>query len=182
VVRVVRAVRAGGVLAVAVVLATAACTSRKHTESAADDVVSSASATPSMTGSTPPASAATTTPRSSRPPTTVSTPVTPTSIAISIPPNLCAATDTAQNTADAYMGALSAGQESEALQCIAPSARLRTVTHSLVAHVAGTAVYLPGPDSGNPQLFRYVGNGKHVTVTVTRRPDGTTWVSNVVVQ
>lgn len=112
---------------------------------------------------------------------------TPASTAVStvpsivIPPNLCAATDVAQNTADAYLGALSAGDEAQALKCVLPHTVPSAVTHSLVARVKDTAVYLPMPGADGPRVFGYRGDGKIVNVTVTREADGKYWVTKVVV-
>jgi hypothetical protein len=116
------------------------------------------------------------------PTSTTPAPVPPKTSTIAIPPNLCAATDSPQNTADAYMGALSAGDEAQALKCVFPETVPRAVTHGLVAHVSGTAVYLPAPGGPNgPSVFGYQGNGKRVRVTVTREADHKTWVTKVVV-
>jgi hypothetical protein len=114
------------------------------------------------------------------PPTAASSsaPASP-ATSISIPPNLCAATDTAQNTADAYLGALSAGQESQALACVLPGTVPAATTHSLLATEKGTAVYLPRAGADGPTVFGYTGNGKSVDVTVTREADGKTWVTGV---
>jgi hypothetical protein len=97
---------------------------------------------------------------------------------IALPPNLCAATDNARDTADAYMGSLSAGQLTEALNCVYPGAVPLPVTTSLIAHQANTAVYLPMGQSTAP-VFTYQGNGKTIHVTVTREHDGKTWVTDV---
>lgn len=102
---------------------------------------------------------------------------------ISIPPNLCAATDIAQNTADAYMGALSADNEKEALDCVFPRTVPLATTASLLAKVKNTAVYLPKQGGADgPTNFDYVGNGKTITVTVTRQADHKTWVTKVAVR
>src|SRR3954453_7339152 len=72
---------------------------------------------------------------------------------VSIPPYLCDATDQAQNAADAYMGALSAGNEKQATACVLPGTVPATVTRGLLATVKGTAVYLPRDGVDGPTLF-----------------------------
>ncbi|MDT4971815.1 MAG: hypothetical protein QOG22_1958 [Pseudonocardiales bacterium] len=130
------------------------------------------------TSPTTPNSASGSAPTSGLPTSTPPAPVPPKTSTIVIPPNLCAATDIAQNTADAYMGALSAGDEAQALKCVFPHTVPGAVTHGLVAHVSGTAVYLPAGRNG-PTVFGYKGNGKTVLVTVTREADHKTWVTKV---
>lgn len=102
--------------------------------------------------------------------------------AVSIPPYLCDATDIAQNAADAYMGALSAGNEKQAAACVLPGTVPAATTHSLVATVKGTAVYQPRDGVDGPTVFGYRGNGKSIDVTVTRQRDGKFWVSKVSVR
>jgi hypothetical protein len=99
---------------------------------------------------------------------------------ISIPPNLCAATDHAQNTADAYMGALSAGNEKEAVACVFGNSVPLSTTRALLSHQHETAVYLPA-ESGldGPTQFDYVGNGLSIRVTVTAPAQGKNWVTGV---
>jgi hypothetical protein len=75
------------------------------------------------------ASRVTSSPTKSSPPPTLSSARTtkPTVVqtsSIVIPPNLCAATDKSQDTADAYMGSLSAGHESP--ECIGSAATAST--------------------------------------------------------
>ena len=106
----------------------------------------------------------------------------PASSAVSIPPYLCDATDQAQNAADAYMGALSAGNEKQATACVLPRTVPAAVTHGLLATVKGTAVYLPRTGADGPAVFGYQGNGKSIDVTVTRQRDGKFWVTKVVVR
>lgn len=100
---------------------------------------------------------------------------------MSLPPNLCAATDRPQDTADAFMGSLSAGQVAEASKCVLPAA----VPAELVASLAGTqrqtAGYAP-VGGGDGPVFTYRGAGKTVLVTVTRQADGTTWVTGLEVR
>jgi hypothetical protein len=79
------------------------------------------------------------------------------------------------------MGALSAGDEKQAVECVFPNTVPASTTHSLVAHVHGTAAYLPQGADG-PTVFGYVGNGKTVRVTVSRKADGKTWVTMVQVR
>jgi len=107
---------------------------------------------------------------------------TPSPTEPSIPPYLCEATDQAQNAADAYMGALSAGNLKQAVACVLPGTVPAAVTRSLLATVKGTAVYLPRDGVDGPQLFGYQGNGKSVDVTVTKQSDGRFWVTRVVVR
>ncbi len=144
-----------------------------YSASATDSPQASSAAAESTTAP----STATSTPRPVR--TTSATP----SPSISIPPNLCAATDIAQNTADAYLGALSAGNEKEALDCVLPHSVPLATTESLLAKVKNTAVYLPKQGGADgPTNFDYVGNGKTITVTVTRQADHKTWVTKVAVR
>jgi hypothetical protein len=107
---------------------------------------------------------------------------TPSASAVSIPPYLCEATDQAQNAADAYMGALSAGNEKQAVACVLPGTVPAAVTRSLLATVKDTAVYLPRDGVDGPAVFGYQGNGKSVDVTVTKESDGRFWVTRVVVR
>lgn len=107
---------------------------------------------------------------------------TPSPSEVSIPPYLCQATDQAQNAADAYMGALSAGNEKQAVECVLPGTVPAAVTRSLLATVKGTAVYLPRNGVDGPQVFGYQGNGKLVDVTVTKQADGRFWITRVVVR
>lgn len=106
---------------------------------------------------------------------------TPASVAISIPPYLCDATDVAQNAADAYMGSLSAGDEKQANACVLPGAVPAETTRSLLATTKGTAVYLPRDGVDGPTVFGYRGNGRSVDVTVTKEPDGKFWITKVTV-
>ncbi|MGI8665295.1 MAG: hypothetical protein ACR2N4_04595 [Jatrophihabitans sp.] len=154
------------------------------TRSAADSNTVAASPAGSISAAptlTPALTAGTTSPAaSSKPP---ASPASRTSGTISIPPNLCAATDIAQNTADAYMGALSAGNENEALACVLPHSVPAATTHSLLAQVRDTAVYLPRAGGADgPTRFDYTGNSKAITVTVTRQADGKNWVTAVAVR
>ena len=106
----------------------------------------------------------------------------PSGSAISIPPYLCDATDQAQNAADAYMGALSAGNEKQAVACVLPGTVPIAVTRGLLATIKGTAVYLPRDGVDGPSVFGYQGNGKSVDVTVTKQRDGRFWVTKVAVR
>jgi len=107
---------------------------------------------------------------------------TPTAVTISVPATLCSATDVAQNAADAYIGALSAGDIKQAAACVLPNTVPSTVTRSLLATAGATAVYLPRDGVDGPSVFGYSGNGKDVDVTVTKQPDGRFWVTKVVVR
>lgn len=106
----------------------------------------------------------------------------PSASEVSIPPYLCDATDRAQNAADAYMGALSAGDEKQAVACVLPGAVPIAVTRSLLATVKGTAVYLPRDGVDGPTVFGYQGNRRSIDVTVTRQRDGRFWVTKVAVR
>lgn len=101
---------------------------------------------------------------------------------ISIPPYLCTGTDIAQNAADAYLGALSAGDLKQASACVLPDTVPAAVTRSLLAGGGGTAAYLPRDGVDGPTVFGYRGNGKLVDVTVTKEPDGRFWVTAVAVR
>ena len=107
---------------------------------------------------------------------------TPSASQPSIPPYLCQATDQAQNAADAYMGALSAGNYKQAVACVLPGTVPAAVTHSLLATVKDTAVYLPRDGVDGPSVFGYRGSGKSIDVTVTKERDGRFWVTRVVVR
>ncbi len=107
---------------------------------------------------------------------------TPSGSAVSIPPYLCEATDLAQNAADAYMGALSAGNLKQATACVLPGTVPAAVTRGLLATVKGTAVYLPRDGVDGPTIFGYQGNGKSIDVTVTKQSDGKFWVTKVAVR
>lgn len=114
--------------------------------------------------------------------TSAARPTSSAATSISIPPNLCAATDRAQNTADAYMGALSAGNEKEALACVYGNSVPLSTTRSLLAHQSETAVYLPATGGmDGPTQFDYIGNGLAVRVTVTSPAQGKNWVTGVAV-
>ncbi|HTZ45922.1 MAG TPA: hypothetical protein VMB79_18825 [Jatrophihabitans sp.] len=109
-------------------------------------------------------------------------PGTPTPSQVSVPPYLCDATDQAQNAADAYMGALSAGNEKQAVACVYPGTVPVAVTRGLLATTKGTAVYLPRDGADGPTVFGYQGNGKSIDVTVTKRSGGRFWVTKVAVR
>jgi hypothetical protein len=113
-------------------------------------------------------------------PTTKARPTPSVASTISIPPNLCAATDRAQNTADAYMGALSAGDEKEAVACVYGNSVPLSLTRSLLAHQRETAVYLPAMGGlDGPTQFDYLGNGLSIRVTVTSPAQRKYWVTAV---
>jgi hypothetical protein len=102
--------------------------------------------------------------------------------AISIPPYLCTGTDVAQNAADAYLGALSAGDLKQASACVLPHTVPAAVTRSLLASGGRAAAYLPRDGADGPTVFGYRGNGKLIDVTVTRESDGRFWVTGVAVR
>jgi hypothetical protein len=133
-----------------------------------------------VTSSAVPAGTATVT--GSAPRTSAAWPSRSVATSISIPPNLCAATDRAQNTADAYMGALSAGDEKEAVACVFGNSVPLSTTRALLAHQQETAVYLPAMGGmDGPTQFDYIGNGLAVRVTVTSPAAGKNWVTGVTV-
>jgi hypothetical protein len=80
------------------------------------------------------------------------------------------------------MGSLSAGQEEEAQDCVYPNTVPASTTHGLVAHASRTAVYLLVGTASHGSVFVYMGNRKTVSVTVTRKTDGKTWVTQVTVR
>jgi hypothetical protein len=151
--------------------------------SSTSDAAGRASLTSSASSSVPSSTTHTAAPRSSSAAAKPKPTPVPTAVSsISIPPNLCAATDIAQNTADAYMGALSAGNEKEALACVYRTSVPLATTRSLLAHQSETAVYLPRQGgSDGPTEFDYVGGGHSIRVTVTRLADRHTWVTAVTV-
>ncbi|HEV2886008.1 MAG TPA: hypothetical protein VGX49_03790 [Jatrophihabitans sp.] len=104
------------------------------------------------------------------------------SSAVSIPAYLCTDTDIAQNAADAYLGALSAGNAVQAFACVLPHTVPAAVTRSLLATSGRAAVYLPRDGVDGPSVFGYQGNGKLIDVTVTKEPDGRFWVTGVAVR
>ena len=89
------------------------------------------------------------------PPSTSARPTPSVATSISIPPNLCAATDRAQNTADAYMGALSAGDEKEAVACVYGNS-VPLSAHPLAAGAPARDRRLPAGDGrpGRPHPVR----------------------------
>jgi hypothetical protein len=108
-----------------------------------------------------------------RPPaTTTSAVVPPPPSAITVPAHLCSGMDAAQNAADAYMGALSAGNAAEAMACVLPNTVPEAVTRILLATAGATAVYLPRDGVDGPSIFGFRGNGKSIDVTVGKQPDG----------
>ncbi|WP_127784301.1 hypothetical protein [Rhodococcus sp. X156] len=131
----------------------------------------------------PPTLAPSATTRPVTPTTAAPTPAAPTSraAAVSLPPNLCAATDRAQDTADAFMGSLSAGQVAEASKCVAPGAVPAELVASLAGQQRQTAGYAP-VGGGEGPVFTYRGDGRTVLVTVSRLADGATWVTGLVVR
>ncbi len=104
------------------------------------------------------------------------------SYSISVPAYLCLGTDVAQNAADAYMGALSAGNLTQATACVLPRTVPATVTRSLLATSGTTAVYLPRDGVDGPSVFGYRGAGKLVDVTVSKSSDGRFWITRVSVR
>ncbi|MDT0262738.1 hypothetical protein [Jatrophihabitans lederbergiae] len=78
------------------------------------------------------------------------------------------------------MGALSAGDEKQALACVLPGTVPLAMTRSLSTKMTGTAVYLPKSGADGPTVFGYVGSGRSIDVTVTRESDGKFWVTKVV--
>jgi hypothetical protein len=80
------------------------------------------------------------------------------------------------------MGALSAGNETQAMACVLPNTVPTQTTRSLLASTAGTAVYLPRDGVDGPTVFGYRGAGKSIDVTVTKERDGKFWITKVVVR
>ncbi|HEX8079254.1 MAG TPA: hypothetical protein VF557_03510 [Jatrophihabitans sp.] len=105
----------------------------------------------------------------------------PPASAVNVGASLCTGADIAQNTADAYMGALSANDAQQASACVLPNTVPATLTRSLLASASTTAVYLPRDGVDGPSVFGYRGSGKMVDVTVSKQPDGRFWVTEVVV-
>ncbi len=136
-----------------------------------------ASSTPTAGAESSPAQSPPDPPSSAPSRTASNPPVT----AVSIPPYLCNATDRAQNAADAYMGALSAGNAKQAAACVLPNTVPASVTAGLLARTRSTAVYLPRDGVDGPSVFGYSGNGKAVDVTVLKERDGKFWVTKVLV-
>jgi len=116
--------------------------------------------------------------------TTASTsPASPTSSpTISVPAYLCEGTDQAQNAADAYMGALGAGNDRQAEACVQPGTVPASVTRGLLVHQSGTAAYLPRTGVDGPTVFGYQGEGKSIDVTVSKVADGSYRVTRVAVR
>jgi hypothetical protein len=146
----------------------------------------SSTAPPATTAGTTASTPATTRPPSTRPrssaPAASSVVVAPSSKSITIPAHLCSGADAAQNAADAYMGALSAGNAPEAIACVLPGTVPEALTRSLLATAGSTAVYLPRDGVNGPAVFGYQGNGKSIDVTVDKQPDGQFRVTKVVVR
>lgn len=105
----------------------------------------------------------------------------PSASPIKIGTNLCSGADVAQNTADAYMGALSANDAQQASACVLPGTVPAAITRSLLASSSMTAVYLPRDGADGPSVFGYRGNGKLIDVTISKQPDGQFWVTEVAV-
>jgi hypothetical protein len=121
---------------------------------------SSIPSTPLPASPTPSGAAASTSPpvRTSLAPAPSST--------ITVPAYLCSGTDVAQNAADAFMGALSAGNAAQAMACVQPHTVPVALTRSLLASSGGTASYLPRDGVNGPSVFGYRGYGKLIDVTV----------------
>ena len=145
----------------------------------ADSAAATAPSAPAA--STPTGPASTGTPSISAPAAS-SVVVVPSSTAIAVPAHLCTGTDAAQNAADAYMGALSAGNASEAMACVLPGTVPEALTRSLLATAGSTAAYLPRDGADGPAVFGYQGNGKSIDVTVGKQPDGQFRVTKVAVR
>lgn len=162
------------------IVALAGCGS--HGSAAQQATVPAATSTSATTASAP----VTGQPSSTRPissaPAASSAVVASPSKTISIPAHLCSGTDAAQNAADAYMGALSAGNLVEAIACVLPGTVPEALTRSLQAKAGSTAVYLPRDGVDGPAVFGYRGNGKSIDVTVGKQPDGQFRVTRVTVR
>ncbi len=90
---------------------------------------------------------------------------------------LCAGADKAQDAADAYLGAVSAGQLAQAQACVLAGTVPESITRSLIVVASHSAVYLPVSAAGS--TFVYTGDGKTVTVTVGSYSAGRFWVTSV---
>lgn len=145
---------------------------------ATSPAATSPASTPASAPTTPPAH--TGTPSLSVP--AASSVAAPRSTAIAIPAHLCSGMDAAQNAADAYMGALSAGNAAEAMACVLPNTVPPAVTRSLLATSGATALYLPREGVNGPSVFGYQGNGKVIDVTVGKQSGGQFRVTKVAVR
>ncbi|MEO7261075.1 MAG: hypothetical protein ABI047_07465 [Jatrophihabitantaceae bacterium] len=164
-------------------LAIAGC-GGSHSSSAQQQATSPVAAPPSTSLSTSQSSPASSSPTATSASSAASTtpPAQPPSSAVSIAPSLCTGADIAQNTADAYMGALSAGNAKQAMACVLPHTVPAAVTRSLLASDSTRAVYLPRDGVDGPAVFGYQGSGKLIDVTVSKQPDGQFWVTEVAVR
>jgi hypothetical protein len=169
---------------VLLLLALAGCHG-SHSTTAQHLTTAASSPVPTQPASTQPVPTqpASTAPRSSAPRAASSvTVVHPPPSTIAIPAHLCSGMDAAQNAADAYLGALSAGNLSEALACVRPNTVPEALTRSLLAKGGSTAAYLPRAGVDGPTVFGYRGDGKLVDVTVGKQPDGQFQVTKVVIR
>lgn len=142
-------------------------------------------ATSPTTASSPVRSTAASTPATTRPSTSAaasSTAAARPSGSLTVPAHLCSGTDAPQDAADAYIGALSAGNAGEAQACVLPWTVPVSLTRSLLATAGSTAVYLPRDGVNGPTVFGYQGNGKVVDVTVGKQSDGEFRVVKVAVR
>jgi hypothetical protein len=147
------------------------------TPPAATVPASPASSQPTST----PARPASTTPIPSAPAATSTAPARPASSTVTVPAHLCSGMDAAQNAADAYLGALSAGNATEATACVVPNTVPEALTRSLLARAGSTVAYLPRAGVDGPSVFGYQGSGKLIDVTVGKQPDGQFRVTKVVI-
>lgn len=169
-----RTALAGGLL----VLALAGCGSGRHS-STQQQANSPAPAAPSTAQSTAPAS---TQPTRTPPAATSAAATRPPASTNTIPAHLCSGMDAAQNAADAYLGALSAGNAAEAMACVQPNTVPEALTRSLLATPGAAVAYLPREGVDGPTVFGYQGSGKLIDVTVGKQPDGQFRVTKVAVR
>jgi hypothetical protein len=188
-----RTAPAGVLFLLAVVLSAVAGCDGSHSSTApqqstppavtASSTAQSAAPTSSQPASSPPASTparpARTTPVPSRPAAT-SVAVQPPPV--TVPAHLCSGMDAAQNAADAYLGALSAGNLAEATACVLPKTVPESLTRSLLAKAGSAVAYLPRDGADGPSVFGYQGSGKLIDVTVGKQSNGQFRVTKVVVR
>jgi hypothetical protein len=101
---------------------------------------------------------------------------------VAVPASLCANTETAQDTADAFMGAVAAGDKDQAASCVYSGAVPAGQLASLLAHAKKRTAFLPDPATSTASTFVYRADGTTVSVSVTREPDGHYWVTGVSAQ
>jgi hypothetical protein len=96
-------------------------------------------------------------------------------------PDLCAGVEQPEDAADAYMGALSAGQVDRAQACVEPGTVPLSTTQSLSATASRSDVYLPDPPTPGSSTFTCRGEGKTIRVTAGTVPGNTFRVTAVAI-